>query len=367
MMYHWLYPLHEFFSGFNVFRYHTFRSIYGALTAIGMCLIFGPSVIRYLRSRTPQPIRVDGPQAHLTKGQTPTMGGLLIVGAIVAATLLWARWDVRATWVVTAAVVWFGGIGAVDDALKLLKKNSKGLSARYKLAGQMVGAVGLVAYLAASTGSGQLVFNGGGLALTAVKIPLVKIPVELGWAYYVLAVLVIVGASNAVNFTDGLDGLAIGVFIFCAMALSVVVYLVTHIRFSEYLGLIHVREASELVVFCAVLVGAGLGFLWFNAYPAEVFMGDMGSLALGAALGTVAVMVKQEFLLVLIGGLFVVEALSVIIQVTSYRLRKQRVFLMAPIHHHFELMGIPEPKIVVRFWICTIVIVLGSLSFLKLR
>ncbi len=367
MFYHLLYPLHEVFSGFNVFRYSTFRSIYAALTAIGLSLLIGPSLIRYLRSRTPQPIRSDGPKSHLSKSQTPTMGGLLIVSAILGGTLLWARWDSLATWMVVGSTVWFAGLGAWDDWLKLSKKNPKGLPARYKLLGQTMGAVAIVGGLAFMAQPDRFMFGGIPLTLSHVKIPLLKAPWQMGWAYYVLAVLVIVGASNAVNLTDGLDGLAIGVFVFCAMALAVTVYLVTHAKFSEYLGVIYVRETSELVVYCAVLIGAGLGFLWFNAYPAEVFMGDMGSLALGAALGTVAVLVKQEFLLVLIGGMFVLEAFSVIIQVGSYRLRKQRVFLMAPIHHHFELMGLSEPKIVVRFWICTIVIVLGSLSFLKLR
>lgn len=367
MLYHWLFPLHEVFSGFNVFRYSTFRSIYGALTALAVCLMVGPAVIRFLRHRAPQPIRKEGPQSHQAKRDTPTMGGIMIVLAILLATILWARWDTPVTWLVAGATVWFAGLGAVDDLLKLTRKNPKGLPGRWKLAGQLVGAVAIVWILSVVGGGDRMMFGAETIGLSFVKIPLVKSPLDLGWMYYALAVLVIVGASNAVNLTDGLDGLAIGVFVFCAMALAVTVYLVGHSRFSEYLGIIHVREASELVVFCAALVGTGLGFLWFNTYPAEIFMGDMGSLALGAALGTVAVVAKQEFLLVLIGGMFVIEALSVMIQVASYRWRKQRVFLMAPIHHHFELMGVSEPKIVIRFWICTMVIVLASLSFLKLR
>lgn len=360
MLYHLLYPLREYFSVLNVFKYSTFRSVYAALTAILISFIIGKFIINKLkRLNIGQNIRDDGPKSHLNKTGTPTMGGIIILISAIISTLLWARLDNSFVIIVLISFIWFGIVGFIDDYLKLTKKTTEGLSVNLKLILQFTGAIAIAIYL--------FYYPLSTIYPTHVKLPLVKLPVNFSFFYFPFIILVIVGASNAVNLTDGLDGLAIGSFLFTAIALAIVVYLVGHSKFSDYLGIVHIREASELAVFCACLVGTGLGFLWFNSYPASVFMGDVGSLSLGGALGTVAVLIKQELLLVLIGGIFVVEAISVIIQVLSFKITGKRVFKMAPLHHHFELTGVAEPKIVVRFWIIAIIIALSSLSLLKLR
>lgn len=354
---HWLEPS---FTALRVFQFLTFRAILGVLTAMVISFICGPLMIRLLRShQIGQFVREDGPQSHLAKAGTPTMGGALILLAVVVSTLLWA--DLGNTWVWLALLVTtaFGVIGFVDDYLKLKYGNSHGLSAKQKYGAQSL--VGLVAGL-------WLYLTAGTPAETSVLIPMLKhVAIPLGGWYIVWTYLVIVGSSNAVNLTDGLDGLAIMPCVLVATALGVFAYVTGHFEFSRYLGFTYIRGVGELAIFCSTIAGAGLGFLWFNTYPAQVFMGDVGALALGAALGVVAVMVRQELVLVVMGGVFVAETLSVMIQVGSYKLTGRRVFRMAPLHHHFELKGWAEPKIIVRFWIVTLVLVLIGLSTLKVR
>ncbi len=358
MLYYLLYPLHTDYSVLNVFRYITFRAALAALMALLASLIVGPFLIRSLTAKQiGQPIRTDGPASHSVKAGTPTMGGTLIILALCLSTFLLA--DIRNLYVLLALVITlgFGVIGFIDDALKLKRKSSKGLSMKAKLLSQVLvaGCAVTVLYMDSS-------FSG------VLGIPFFKtLRPDLGIAYIPFAVLVIVGSSNAVNLTDGLDGLAIGPVMVAAATYAVISYVTGHKEFAEYLQIPYVGQVGELTVFCAAIVASGLGFLWFNTYPAQMFMGDVGSLALGAALGTVAVMSKNEILLVIVGGVFVVEALSVICQVVSYRLRGKRVFLMAPIHHHYELKGWPEPQIIVRFWIISIICALMALSTLKLR
>jgi len=362
MLYHLLYPLANKFIGFNVFRYVTFRSVYAAVTTFGLCLLFGGAVIRWMRSsQMGEKIRSDGPASHSAKAGTPTMGGILMVGALVLGSLLWVRWDSKLFWVALFSIVWFGAIGFADDYMKLMGNGkTRGISSLYKLMFQTLGAILIVGlYMAVLPDDFTL--------RTCITLPFFKHPVNLDVLYPFFGVLVIVSASNAVNLTDGLDGLAVGCTTFAAMAFVVVTYVAGNVKFSEYLKIITVPGASELTVVCAGLVGAGLGFLWFNAHPAQVFMGDTGSLALGGLLGTIAVMVKQEILLIIVGGIFVAEALSVIIQVTSFKVSGKRIFKMAPLHHHFELSGVPESKIIVRFWIVAIILTLLTLSTLKLR
>jgi phospho-N-acetylmuramoyl-pentapeptide-transferase len=358
MIYHLLYPLHTEYVFLNVFRYITFRTIYAVLTALVISFLLGPAVIRWLqRLHIGQQIREAGPKSHQAKSGTPTMGGLLILIAVVGSTLLWADLSKRYVWVVLLATVGFGFIGFWDDYLKVVKRHSRGLIPRYKFSLQV--AVAAVAAAVLATGPG---FS------TQIALPFVKtVTVDLGWLYFVLVVLVVVGSSNAVNLTDGLDGLAIGPVIVAATAYMIVAYAAGHRKIADYLLISYIEGAGELSVFCGAMIGASLGFLWFNTYPATVFMGDVGSLPLGAALGLVAVVSKHELLLLLVGGLFVIEALSVIFQVASFKSRGKRVFLMAPIHHHFELKGWEEPKVVVRFWIIAIILALLSLSTLKLR
>jgi phospho-N-acetylmuramoyl-pentapeptide-transferase len=359
MLYHLLYPLHTVFSALNVFRYITFRTIYAALTAFFICYLLGPWVIRQLsRSQIGQYIREDGPQSHLGKAGTPTMGGILIVGAITLSTLMWADLTNPFIWIVLMVLVGFGAIGFVDDYLMQVKKQSKGLSVRGKLSLQtLLGAA-----------AGTLVFLVPNFP-TEVTIPFFKtVSPELGWGYILFAVLVIVGASNAVNLTDGLDGLAIGPVIIAGATYMIFAYIAGHVKIANYLQIPYVPGCGEITIFCGAIAGAGLGFLWFNAYPAEVFMGDTGSLSLGAALGAIAVITKQEILLVLVGGLFVIEALSVIFQVGFFKMTHgRRIFRMAPLHHHFELKGWAEPKVIVRFWIIAIALALLAMSTLKLR
>lgn len=352
--------LMSFDTSFRVFQYLTLRAILGALTALIISFIVGPVMIRKLsRKKIGQTIRDDGPESHFEKAGTPTMGGALILVAISISTLLWADLENRYVWVVLLVTLGHGVIGFVDDYRKVMQGNSDGISAKTKLFWQSV--------IALSAGI-FLYMNVEVPAETQFIVPFFKnIMIEMGWMYIVVTYFVIVGTSNAVNLTDGLDGLAIMPTVMVAAALGIFAYLSGHVNFSQYLAIPYLPESGELIVFCAALVGAGLGFLWFNAYPAMVFMGDVGALALGAALGIIAVLVRQEIVLMIMGGVFVVETVSVIVQVASYKLRGKRVFLMAPIHHHYELKGWPEPRIIVRFWIITVILVLIGLATLKLR
>ena len=359
MIYHFLYPLHEIISAFNVFRYITFRTIYASLTAFLICFLLGPWVIRKLKQmQVGQYIRDDGPEAHLDKAGTPTMGGTLIVFSVTVSTVLWTDITNFYVWIALLVTVGYAIIGFMDDYLMQVKKQSKGLGAKSKIMLQTV--LAIVA--------GTLLWAHPDFS-TQVTIPFFKrVSPDLSWGYVLFAALVIVGASNAVNLTDGLDGLAIGPIVVASTAYMVFAYVTSHVKIAEYLQLHYVSGGGEITVFCGALAGAGLGFLWFNAYPAQVFMGDVGSLSLGGALGTVAVITKQEILLVLVGGLFVVETLSVIFQVGFFKISGgKRIFRMAPLHHHFELKGWPEPKVIVRFWIVAIALALISMSTLKLR
>lgn len=358
MLYHLLYPLHTEFSALYVFRFITFRTIYAAITALVLSFIIGPWLIRKLTElQIGQQIRKLGPESHFKKEGTPTMGGTLILFAIVLPTLLWADLTNIYVWIVLLVTVGYGVIGFVDDYKKVKLKNSDGLTPRTKMFWQLL--VALVA----------------GLSLylyppfeTTLSVPFFKgINPELGIFYILFAIIVIVGASNAVNLTDGLDGLAIGPMIIASGTYLIFAYAAGNAKVAGYLQISSIAGAGELAVLCGSMIGAGLGFLWFNSYPAQVFMGDVGSLSLGGALGTIAVITKQEIVLVIVGGIFVMEALSVIFQVTSFRLYGKRIFRMAPIHHHFELKGWPEPKIIVRFWIISIILALVALSTLKLR
>ncbi|MEE4355120.1 MAG: phospho-N-acetylmuramoyl-pentapeptide-transferase [Desulfococcaceae bacterium] len=359
MLYYLLYPLHTSFSFFNVFRYITFRTIYACLTAFLICFLLGPWVIRKLRDlQIGQYIQEDGPEHHHIKAGTPTMGGTLIVFAVVLSTLLWANLGNPYIWIILLVTVSFGLIGFADDYLMLIKKRNMGLSARQKFLLQLAAALlaGTLFYCCAD-------FD------TRLALPFFKnITPDLGWGYIFFAALVIVGTSNAVNLTDGLDGLAIGPVIVVSVTYMIFAYVTGHVKIADYLQISYVAGSGEASVFCGVLAGAGLGFLWFNAYPAQIFMGDVGSLSLGAAIGTLAVVTKQEIMLILVGGLFVMEALSVIFQVGFFKIsRGRRIFRMAPLHHHFELKGWPEPKVIVRFWIISIALALLSISTLKLR
>jgi phospho-N-acetylmuramoyl-pentapeptide-transferase len=348
------------YSGFHVFQYLTLRAILGVLTALSIALLVGPAMIRGLnRHQIGQSVRDDGPQSHFSKAGTPTMGGALILVAIAAATLLWADMRNRHVWVVLLVTLLFGAIGGMDDYLKLIRRRSKGLSAREKFLWQSLVGLGAALFLYLTAQSP---------AETEFIVPFFKhVAVALGWLFIPVAYFVIVGASNAVNLTDGLDGLAIMPTVMVGGALGVFAYATGHVTFAQYLGIPYIAGVGELVVFCGALVGAGLGFLWFNAYPAQVFMGDVGALALGAALGAVAVLVRQEMVLFVMGGVFVMETVSVILQVASYKLTGRRIFRMAPLHHHFELKGWPEPRVIVRFWIITVILVLAGLATLKIR
>jgi phospho-N-acetylmuramoyl-pentapeptide-transferase len=360
MLYEFSQFLSQFHSGFNVFQYLTLRSILGVLTALTISLIVGPPMIRYLSSyNIGQSVRDDGPESHFSKAGTPTMGGALILVAIVISTLLWSDLSSRFVWVVLFVTIGFGVIGWVDDFKKVVYGNSKGLSARVKYFWQSV--IGLSAAL--------VLFNTAQFPIeTQLIVPFIKnILIDLGWMYVVLTYFVIVGSSNAVNLTDGLDGLAILPTVLVGGALGVFAYVTGNSNFSGYLGIPYVPGVGEMVVFCGAIVGSGLGFLWFNTYPAQIFMGDVGALALGAALGAVAVIVRQEVVLFIMGGIFVVETVSVMVQVASFKLTGRRVFRMAPLHHHYELKGWPEPRIIVRFWIITVVLVLVGLASLKVR
>ena len=359
MLYHFLVPLAKDHIFFNVFRYLTFRSFMALITAVVISLLVGPWVIRWLRvwQHGGETIREDTPARHRSKQGTPTMGGVLILAALLATTLLWANLRNRYVWVAMLTAAGFGLIGVWDDVMKLRTK--KGLSIRVKFGAQLVLTGALL----------QIVY----WQPPAAWLPVLAIPffkgwlLELGWLWIPFAILVVVGASNAVNLTDGLDGLAIGPVIMAGGAFGVIAYLTGNFKAADYLKILNVKGAGELTVFCGALIGAAIGFLWFNCHPAEVFMGDAGSLALGGAIGMLAVLTKAELLLPLIGGLYVVEAVSVIIQVASFRLTGRRVFRMAPLHHHYELSGWAEPKIVVRFWIVSFALALLALTTLKLR
>lgn len=352
--------LSQFYGGFAVFQYITLRGILGVLTALVISLFLGPKLIEKLRSRQiGQSVREDGPQSHLSKSGTPTMGGALIILAIAVSTLLWSDLSNRFVWIVLGVTLIFGAVGWVDDYRKVVEKNSRGLPARWKYFWQSVGGLGaaVILYFSAQTP-----------AETELLLPFVKdVVIPLGPFFIIFTYFVIVGSSNAVNLTDGLDGLAIMPTVMVAGALAVFAYVAGHSEFADYLLIPHVAGAGELIIFCGAIVGAGLGFLWFNTYPAQVFMGDVGALALGAALGVVAVIVRQELVLVIMGGIFVAETVSVILQVASFKLTGRRIFRMAPLHHHFELKGWPEPRVIVRFWIITVVLVLIGLASLKLR
>jgi phospho-N-acetylmuramoyl-pentapeptide-transferase len=359
VLYHLLYPLHATISAFNVFRYITFRAIYASLTAFLICFVLGPWFIRQLRAmQVGQYIRDDGPEAHLKKAGTPTMGGTLIIFAVVLSTLLWANLTNFYIWILLGITVSYAAIGFIDDYLMQVKKRSKGLSARGKILLQALFAL-LVGILVCSRPD----FN------TQVTVPFFKnITPDLGWGYVIFAAFVIVGTSNAVNLTDGLDGLAIGPVVIASVTYMIFAYVAGHVKIANYLQINYVAGSGEVTIFCSAMAGAGIGFLWFNAYPAQMFMGDVGSLPLGGALGSIAVITKQEILLVIVGGLFVMEALSVIFQVGFFKVTKgRRIFRMAPLHHHFELKGWAEPKVIVRFWIIAIALALVAMSTLKLR
>jgi phospho-N-acetylmuramoyl-pentapeptide-transferase len=361
MLFHLLYPLHTDVQLFNVVRYITFRTAAASVTALALSLILGPILIRRLRDfQIGQVIRQDGPQTHRAKAGTPTMGGLLIIASSLIPTLLWANLTNPHVWIAVIATASFGAVGFADDYLKIVRRSHHGLRPRYKMAWQVVIALGV--------GLAVIELTRFDLYNTRLTMPFFKraIP-DLGWGYVLFAMFVLVSWTNAVNLTDGLDGLAISVFGVAAAALTALTYVSGHSVFADYLQLQRVPLIGELTIFCGALVGASLGFLWYNSYPADIFMGDVGSLALGGALGTVALLIKQEFVLVIIGGVFVLEAASVVIQVGSFKLTGRRVFRMAPLHHHFELIGWSEPKVISRFVILAIIFALFSLTTLKLR
>jgi phospho-N-acetylmuramoyl-pentapeptide-transferase len=361
MLFYLLYPLHTYAAVFNVTRYITFRTAAASLTALALSLALGPWMIRRLRDfQIGQVIRQEGPQSHRAKAGTPTMGGLLILASAIIPTLLWADLKNAYIWIAVLATLGFGAVGLWDDYLKIVRRSHHGLIPRYKMGLQIVIGIGV--------GLAVMALAANNLYNTRLIFPFFKnlIP-DLGWFYVGFAVLVLVGATNAVNLTDGLDGLAISTFAVSAAAFTALAYVTGHAVLAQYLLLVRFAPAGELTVFCGALVGASLGFLWYNSYPADIFMGDVGSLALGGALGTVAILIKQELLLPIVGGVFVIEALSVIIQVASFKLTGQRVFKMAPIHHHFELIGWSEPKVIARFLIVAVVFALFSLTTLKLR
>ena len=351
--------LYGIFSPFRVFSYLTFRSAFAALTTLLICFIFGGRIIEFLRKiKIGQSIRADGPQTHLAKSGTPTMGGIFIIFSVVIAMLFWGDLQNKNIWITMGAFLAFGVIGFLDDYLKVKRHNSEGLPAWAKLAGQFAVAITIVLIL----------YFTGDKSTTALYIPFFKEPVwDMGWIWIPFAVLLIVGESNAVNFSDGLDGLLAGLLIFVFLTLAVLTYITGRVDFSTYLGIPYIPGAGELTVFCLAAVGACVGFLWFNAHPAEVFMGDVGSLSLGGVIAVISLITKKELLILIIGGVFVLEIASVIIQVVVYKFRKRRVFRMAPLHHHYELMGWPETKTVIRFWILGGLFAIIALSTLKIQ
>lgn len=359
MVYHLLYPLHDVFSAFNVFRYITFRTIYATITAMAIVFLLGPWLIRKLQYlNISQPIRDDGPDSHQAKQGTPTMGGILIIFSVVTSTLLWANLTVEYVWFALLVTVGYGIIGFMDDYSKLVRKNSRGIPGKIRLAGEIAIALFVSTLLYLKPGFSS-----------SITIPFFKtILPDLGWGYIILATFIIVGAANAVNLTDGLDGLATGPAIICFLTYLFFAYFAGNVKIANYLQIPYVAGTGELAVFCGAMAGAGLGFLWYNAYPAQVFMGDVGSLSLGGALGTLAVATKQEILLAVVGGIFVLETVSVIFQVGWFKISNgKRIFRMAPLHHHFELKGWAEPKVIVRFWIISGILALLAISTLKIR
>ncbi|MDI6800467.1 MAG: phospho-N-acetylmuramoyl-pentapeptide-transferase [Thermodesulfovibrionales bacterium] len=360
MLYELLYSLSSYFSPFNVFRYITFRTSLAAITALIATFVIAPAIIKWLKNISmTQQIRDDGPAAHHSKAGTPTMGGIIILASITVSMLMWGNFKNIFIWVIMASLLGFGAIGFMDDFLKSVKKNPKGLRACYKFGSQLALAFIIGIFLYANP---KDPYN------TVLSIPFFKKWLfDLGMFYIPFSVFVIVGSSNAVNLTDGIDGLAIGLVAVATLANGALVYLSGHAQLAKYLQVLYLPGIGELTVFCGAMFGAALGFLWYNAHPAEVFMGDVGSLGLGGALGTLAVITKHEIVLAVIGGIFVIETISVVMQVMSFKLTGRRIFKMAPIHHHFELKGWPEPKVVVRFWIAGIILALFSLATLKLR
>ncbi|MGC2062642.1 MAG: phospho-N-acetylmuramoyl-pentapeptide-transferase [Thermodesulfovibrionales bacterium] len=360
MLYKLLYSLHDTYSPLNVFRYITFRTALAIITAMLVSLVIGPGLIAYLRriSMTQQ-IRDDGPQTHLKKSGTPTMGGLIIMISILAAVLLWGDLENMYVWIMIFALIAFGTVGFLDDYLKVIRKNPKGLRSWYKFGAQICIAVVIGAIL---------YFNPKDPYNDILSIPFFKKwLIDLGWFYIPFSVLVIVGSSNAVNLTDGIDGLATGLVGIALFANMILVYISGNAKFASYLQVLFLQGTGELTVICGAMLGGALGFLWYNAYPADIFMGDVGSLGLGGALGTLAVITKHEIVLAVVGGIFVIETLSVVFQVASFKLTGKRIFKMAPIHHHFELKGWHESKVIIRFWIVGIMLALLSLATLKLR
>ena len=357
--------LREYFPPFNIFRYISFRAIYATITALTISLVFGPFVIHKLKQfKIKQFIRDDGPETHQDKAGTPTMGGLLILTSILISVLLWSRLDQPPVLILLLSISWFGFLGFIDDYYKVTKQQSLGLSVKQKILFQLLGALAISIYLYHTDS-----LSSQGTPKTALVFPFFKnFRPDIGILYIPFASIVIVGASNAVNLTDGLDGLAIGCVIFVAATFGVLGYLTSHQRLADYLDIVHLSKNGEAAtIFCAALIGSGLGFLWYNCHPAQIFMGDTGSLALGGVIGTIALLIKQEILLVIVGGIFVAEALSVILQVSSFRIRGKRIFKMAPLHHHFEQIGWKETKVVNRFWIIALILMLIALSTLKTR
>lgn len=360
MLYKLLYSMHDFYFPLNVFRYITFRTALAVITAMLLSLVFGGRLIKWLRKiSVTQQIRNDGPQTHLKKTGTPTMGGIIIILCILITILMWGDLGNMYIWIMIVSLVGYGSIGLLDDYLKFVRKNPKGLRACYKFGAQiaLALAIGILLYK-----------NPNDPYKSVLSVPFFKRWLfELGWFYIPFSILVIVGASNAVNLTDGIDGLAIGLIGIAVIANMILVYISGNAKFAQYLQVLYLQGTGELTVFCGAMLGAALGFLWYNSYPADVFMGDVGSLGLGGALGTLAVITKHEIVLAIVGGIFVIETLSVVFQVASFKLTGKRIFKMAPVHHHFELKGWHESKVIVRFWIVGIMLALLSLATLKLR
>ncbi|MEW5806443.1 MAG: phospho-N-acetylmuramoyl-pentapeptide-transferase [Acidobacteriota bacterium] len=361
MLYHFLYSLHDVIGPFNVFKYITFRTALAILSAMLISFLFGPSMIRTLKKlQVEQRIREEGPQFHKPKAGTPTMGGILIIISVIIPTLLWADIMNLFVWVIVTSMIVFGTIGFIDDFMKIRRGKNLGLTISSKLAIQFAAGFLLGLLL--------IYLSKYGVYTTKLSVPFFKtFTPDLGLFYILFTIVVIIGSANAVNLTDGLDGLAIGSVLIATATFAIITYAVGHALIANYLGIINIKGTGELTVFCGAVVGASIGFLWYNSHPAEIFMGDVGSMALGGSLGTLAVLTKQEILLVLVGGLFVIEAMSVILQVSSYRLTGNRIFKMAPLHHHFEHLGWKESKVVIRFWIVAIIFSLLSLATLKLR
>jgi len=359
MFYEFVYPLVRYFTPLNVFQYLSFRGAYAALTTLLLCFLFGPGIIEALKKlKVGQSIRTDGPASHLSKSGTPTMGGIFIILSVVISIILWIDFSSWKVWLCLGSLIAFGLIGFIDDYLKVSKKNSDGLSGRGKLIGQFIIALAVVLVL----------YFYGESGITDLYIPFFKDPVvDMGIFWIPFGVLLIMGTSNAVNFSDGLDGLLAGLLILVFITLAVLSYLSGHLNFSEYLGIPYIPGAGEVMIFCLAAVGACIGFLWFNSHPADVFIGDVGSLSLGGVVAVIALIIKKELLILIIGGVFVLEIASVIIQVLSFKLRKKRVFKMAPIHHHFELSGWAESKVVIRFWILGGLFAIIALSTLKIQ